>query len=525
MDRVIPYLINVSEVVPARSKAALLDEMAMALIECINVYGKTLSKLGKINRVTTCFWPVRLIPLNDTRACVCSYLLNKQEKLPVGQFPSYPPKPDNVIKGADPASFLTSLQTYNTNYLKKTKGFKRGAVLQEALFNSSEIEYFKNFFLNQYNLSSFGEPYFLLEGEPIAKSVNQIKIIPEVADIVALKDVKMLDNYAQIVSNLVEQWIQKGAQHVDKIKGTTVDTSTEEKQLEMLNKELQVEKERDLQSSPDALVKTGKYKINDKTAEFNNNLNAIKMSVDRIRDAIGKRDLFLLEEGIKDIDLKYSELGNSISRYKTEIAQLKKNLDREAYDSDNIQKQKIRELERKIAEVTRDIESKHSDLTSELASAEDLVVAIKQEKQSILDNIEAIKDMELTNLQSFLNDYTIEIKTQNVVVGIPIFIFYFVDPNSNKTTERAPVLPILIEKGRIVSTKIKDQFRSKIRDLMNKYSPMISLVETNGDAKNLMEMKNLDSRLEDAINNLRMRKVLNKKVAARAIEIIHNLVW
>ena len=524
MDRVIPYLINISEVIPSRSKAALLDEIAMALIECINVYGKTLTKLGKINRITTCFWPVRLIPLNDTRTCVCSYLLNKQEKLPVGQFPSYPPKPDNIIKGADPQSFLTALQTYNGNYLKKSKGFKRGAVQQEALFSSNEIGYFKNFFLNQYSLNSFGEPYFVLEGEPIAKSTNQIKIIPEVRDFVALKDVKMLDDYAQIISRLVDQWIQKGAQHVDKIKGTTVDTSTEEKQLEVLNEELQTEKEKDLQASPDDLVKTGKYKINDKTAEFNNNLNAIKMSVDRVRQAIGKRDLFLLDEGIKDLDLKYSEMGNSISRYKTEISQLKKNLDRESYDSENIQKTKIKELERKIAEVTKDIESKHSDLTSELSSAEDIVVAIKQEKQSILDNIEAIKDIELTNLQSFLNNYTIEIKTKNVVVGIPLFIFYFVDGN-NRTTERAPVLPILIQKGSIVRTKIKSQFRSKIRDLMNKYSPMISLVETNGDSKNLLEMKNLDSRLEDAINNLRMRKVLNKKVAARAIDIIHNLVW
>jgi hypothetical protein len=104
VDRVIPYLINVGEVIPARSKAALLNEMAMALIECINIYGKSLKKLGKINRISTCFWPVRLIPLNETRACVCSYLLNKQEKLNVGKFSQTPPNPNNVISGADPES-------------------------------------------------------------------------------------------------------------------------------------------------------------------------------------------------------------------------------------------------------------------------------------------------------------------------------------------------------------------------------------------------------------------------------------
>ena len=83
MDKVIPYLISIDEPIPARSKAALLNEMAMGLIECINTYGKKIKKLGKINRISMCFWPVRLIPLSETRACVCSYLLNKQERLDV----------------------------------------------------------------------------------------------------------------------------------------------------------------------------------------------------------------------------------------------------------------------------------------------------------------------------------------------------------------------------------------------------------------------------------------------------------
>ena len=60
---------------------------------------------------------------------------------------------------------------------------------------------------------------------------------------------------------------------------------------------------------------------------------------------------------------------------------------------------------------------------------------------------------------------------------------------------------------------------------MNKYNPMIDLVEAEGDKANLMNLKNIDTRLEDAINDLRMSKVLNKKSAAKAIEILHNLVW
>jgi len=123
IDRIIPFLINIGEIIPTRSKATLLDEMAMALNECINLYAKTLKKLGKINRISICFWPVRLIPLNETRACVCSYLLNKQEKLSVGKFAEVPPKPDNIIKGSDINSFLSSLQSYNSTYLKKSKNF------------------------------------------------------------------------------------------------------------------------------------------------------------------------------------------------------------------------------------------------------------------------------------------------------------------------------------------------------------------------------------------------------------------
>ena len=60
---------------------------------------------------------------------------------------------------------------------------------------------------------------------------------------------------------------------------------------------------------------------------------------------------------------------------------------------------------------------------------------------------------------------------------------------------------------------------------MNKLTPVINLVEAEGDKANLMEMKNLDTRLEDAINDLRIRKILNKKLAAKAKEIVYDLIW
>ncbi|MFW9881538.1 MAG: hypothetical protein ACFFG0_51390, partial [Candidatus Thorarchaeota archaeon] len=99
------------------------------------------------------------------------------------------------------------------------------------------------------------------------------------------------------------------------------------------------------------------------------------------------------------------------------------------------------------------------------------------------------------------------------------------DPNTNRTTERAPVLPILIDSGKKVETKVKAAFRQKLRDLMNKDNAMIELVETKSDQNNLMETKNLDTRLEDSINDLRIRKILSKKQAETAKEIIVNLVW
>ena len=177
------------------------------------------------------------------------------------------------------------------------------------------------------------------------------------------------------------------------------------------------------------------------------------------------------------------------------------------------------------SEVEKQIETKHSGLSKDLTTAEDVITQINTEKQSCLDNIESIKDREMTNVQNFFSNYTLEVKTQNIIVGIPIYIFYFVDPNTNRNTERAPILPILIDKGKIVRTKVKSAFRQKLRDLMNKDNAMISLVETQGDKNNLLEMKNLDSRLEDAINDLRIQKLLSKKQAEAAKDVIANLIW
>ncbi len=525
VDKVVPYLINVGEVTPARSQAAVLNELAMALIECIGIYSKNLKKLGRLSKISTAFWPVRLIPLSDTRACVMSYLYNKQEKLNIGKFAKMPPRPEAVIKGADPVSFLNSLRQFNNTYLKRSKNFKRGLVIQEALFNTNEIGYFQNFFLNQYNLSAHPSPYFLLEGGSISKSVNQTKIVNDIPEYVTQKDVHLLDTFGDAITKLCERWIEKGGKDADKIRDTKVDTGEEEKQLAILNKELQAEKEREIEKSPEELVKSGKYKINDKTGELNNSISTLKGSVDSMRNALNQRDLFLTEEALKDIDLKYRDLGNSITRYKNEIAQLRKNVQREISDLEKTKQQKLKELERKKTEVEKQIEAKHSGLSKDLSSAEGVVAQIATEKQSSLNNIESVKDKEMTNVQNFFNNYTLELKTQNVIVGIPIYIFYFLDPNTNRTTERAPILPILIDKGKPVKTKVKASFRKKLRDLMNKDNAMIDLVETQGDKNNLMEMKNLDTRLEDSINDLRIRKILNKRQAETAKDVIANLIW
>lgn len=525
VNKIIPFLIDVGSVIPARSKATLLDEMAMALNECINIYGKTIKRLGKINRIAACFWPVRLVPLNETRACVCSYLLNKQEKLSVGKFSQTPPSPDNIIQGADSVSFLSSLQSYNSNYLKKSKNYKRGTAIQEALFSAGEVDYFKNFFLNQYNISSFSEPYFLLEGGPIPKSINQAKIIPEVFDFISQKDVGLLDNYSQIIIKLCDKWILRGGQDADKLKSRKVDTSEEEKQLGIVTRELEAEKNRKIEATPEELVKSGKYKIGDKTGDLYSNLSTTKNSVDRLKNSINKNDLFEVEGALKDLRIKYQDLGNTISRYESEVAQIRKNVQREINDLEKTKQQKIRELERKKSEIENTIQAKHSELSSDLSSAESIVARIKQEKQSCLDNIERIKDIEMTNVQNFFKTYSIEIMTKDVIVGIPMFIFYFVDPNTRRTTERAPVFPILIKKGKIQRTKVTDSFRNKLRDLMNKDNAMINLVDKGGETGNLMDMKNLDTRLEESINDLRIRKVLGKKEADRDKNVINDLIW
>jgi len=301
--------------------------------------------------------------------------------------------------------------------------------------------------------------------------------------------------------------------------------SEEEKQLAIVTRELEAEKNRKIEATPEELVKSGKYKINDKTGDLYNNLSATKNSVDRLKNSINKNDLFEVEGALKDLRIKYQDLGNTISRYESEVAQIRKNVQREINDLEKTKQQKIRELERKKSEIENTIQAKHSELSSDLTSAESIVARIKQEKQSCLDNIERIKDVEMTNVQNFFKTYSIEIMTKDVIVGIPMFIFYFVDPNTRRTTERAPVFPILIKKGKIQRTKVTDSFRNKLRDLMNKDNAMINLVDKGGETGNLMDMKNLDNKLEESINDLRIRKVLGKKEADRDKNVINDLIW
>jgi len=60
---------------------------------------------------------------------------------------------------------------------------------------------------------------------------------------------------------------------------------------------------------------------------------------------------------------------------------------------------------------------------------------------------------------------------------------------------------------------------------MNKDNAMIDLVDKGGETGNLMDMKNLDTRLEESINDLRIRKVLGKKEADRDKNVINDLIW
>ncbi len=60
---------------------------------------------------------------------------------------------------------------------------------------------------------------------------------------------------------------------------------------------------------------------------------------------------------------------------------------------------------------------------------------------------------------------------------------------------------------------------------MNKDNAMINLVDKGGETSNLMDMKNLDTKLEESINDLRIRKVLGKKEADRDKNVINDLIW
>ncbi len=530
MEKIVPFMIGDEKYVPSQSRRTFLEEIALGICVLFEENGNSMKKWGLIDAISICFWPVRLIPLNDNHACVCSYLFNSAPKIPVGPFKKTLPNPEAVIKASDSSTFIESLSDYDSKYLSNKSNFSRKISIQEALFGVDEISYLKPFLYNQYSIKSFEEKYFNLSADPISKSVNQINIRKEVYDFVNLADVKIIEQYNEKINNLCDKWIDKASKELDAFKVKTVDHSKEERQLERLNKELREEKERDLHDTDEELLASGKFKINNMSSVILKEIESLKNEISKISNFVRDKNLNRITETIQDSYRESQNVQNSIKSFDGEIATLKKNLARERDNIRKNQADKISALESEINEVKAKIDSDEKNYHKELFDIQNNVKKIQELKQKINATISSIKETELDNVQQFLQQYSVEIKTNNVILGIPILVFNFKSQKTDKFKRYMPVLPILISEGKRrgptvqIKSKTKSNFTVRFNNLFNKDKAIKDLVSSESQNNNLIEIKNFTAQLLESVDELRIKEMVSKKIAANVKDLIESLI-
>lgn len=526
MEKIVPFMIGEERYVPSQSRRTLFEEIALAICVLYEENGNSMKKWGVIDSVSKCFWPVRIIPLSDNRACVCSYLFNNAPKIPVGPFKKVLPNPESIIKASDSTTFIQSLSDYDSKYLGNKANFTRKPSIQEALFGVNEISYFKPFLSNQFNLKTFEENFFILSGDPITKSVDQIDIRKEVYNFVNLSDVKILDNYNEKINNLCNKWIDTTSKEIDEYKVKTVDHRKEEKQLERLNEELKEEKERDLHDTDEELLESGKFKINNMSSVILNEIESLKNVVSKISNHVRDKNLPLITETIQNSYRESQNVQNSIKTFDSDITQLKKNLVSERNNIRSNQDNKINSLQSEINTIKAKIESDEKEFNKEFLNVQNNLKIIQELKQKIKNQFLTIKESELDNVQQFLQNFTIEIKTDNVIVGIPILIFNFRSKKTDKISLNIPVLPILISEGKRkggtvqIKSKVKSIFTDRFKNLFNKYKSIQDLIAVESKNNNLHEIKNFTSQVLEATDELRIKEQVSKKISASSKELM-----
>lgn len=530
MEKIIPFMIGDVKYVPSQTRRTFIEEIALSLCVLFEENGSIIKKWGTIETISLCFWPVRLIPLNENRACVNSYLFHNAPKILVGPFKKIPLNPEAVIKASDSESFINSLISYNSKYLSNKANFSRKTIIQEALFGIDEINFFKPFFSNTYSLKTFEAKHFILYGDPITKSVDQINIRKEIYDFINFTDINMLDQYNDKINKLCDKWIEKTSKDVDNYKIKTIDHQKEEEQLERLNKDLREEKERGLHDSDEELLNSGKFKINDISSVIINEIESLKKEILKLGQSTKEKNLPLINDNIKNSYRECKMVENSIKQFDNEITALKRNLLKERNNIQKNHNSKISSLESNINSIKTKMDSDEKDYNKEFVDLQNILKQIQKQKQKVNNNFLIIKEMDLDKVQKFLHEYTLEIKTDNVIVGIPIFIFNFRSPKADKVNKYMPVLPILISEGKKkgnvanVKSKIKTIFTDRFIKIFNKYKAMKDLISVESKKNNILEIKNLTSLLLESIDELRMKEIISKKISINVKDLIELLI-
>lgn len=530
MEKIVPFMVGDIKYVPSKTRRTLIEEIALALCILYDENGTGLKKWGTIESISLCFWPVRLIPLNENRACITSYLFNSAPKVPVGHFKKISPNPEAVIKASDPESFISTLMSYDSKYLSNRANFSRKLIIQEVLFGIDEISFFKPFVYNLYDFKAFEERFFILSGDPITKSVNQIKISKEIYDFINFTDINMLDQYNEKINKLCDKWIEKISNDVEEYKTKTVDHRKEENQLERLNEELREEKEKDLRDSNEELLNSGKFKINDISPAIINEIESLKNEILKLSKSTKEKSLSLINENIQNSYRECKRVENTIKQFENEILLLKKNIERERTIIQKNHNSKISRLESEINTIKAKMDSDEKDYNKEFSNIQKTLKNITELKQKINGDFLTIKELELDRVQKFLQKYTLEIKTKNMIVGIPTLLFNFRKHKADKIYRYVPVLPILISEGKRkgnvtnIKSNIKTAFTNRFFNLCNKYRQIIDLISVESEKNNLLEIKNFISQLLEAIDELRIRDLVSKKIGIHVKELIESLI-
>ncbi|MFX0099921.1 MAG: hypothetical protein ACFFCS_10080 [Candidatus Hodarchaeota archaeon] len=427
--------------------------------------GKVEKKLGDLQSIAVCYWPIYLVPIDDSNAYVLDgknlYSQKVKTKVDMASLPGL-----NEIDEGSIDSFVKSLE----KHVGKMEGFKNFKREEKKIDGMISKNAFGDYFIPL--LKKLEKPYndnsFSLEPTLTANTVDFMH-----EEIKKVFDTDVFDwarNDASEVQKLCEKWIEKI-------------------ELDIQNQE----------QDPVLSLK--------KKAEWN--YPVMPTAVDGLIDTL-KGQITQLRNNEKNEALKESII----------IA------DQAASNSNEINKimndyaQKLKDLEQKIRQ-EEDI------IAGERNYWQDTIERIKVLLERERNAAKGFEDDEKSNQSRFLEERTIRFKTDRVVVcGVPIYLLNFVKKGKMTTLVRAPVLlePVgTLRKTPFMEPKGYSEFEKTVSDWLLKSQNEYE-IQKNIKNQDMLALPNLKIYISDGIDKLLDLDYLKKKKHTKLQEEIHEII-